>query len=702
MNSRTTLVHTALDDGVAIVTIENPPVNSISAAVRAALAGALEAANRDPDVRAIVLVGANDVFCGGAEVREFNTPAQWQSPMLPELNLLQDSLAKPLVAAIGGFALGGGLELALGCHWRVATAHAQLGLPEVKLGLMPGSGGTQRLPRLVALDHALDMMTTGRPVDGRRAAELGLVDEVTDADLLQAATAFARRMSARQDGDVRRVRDLPLRTQADAPQFLAAARERLVRTSRTPRGALEVLATCEAALRLTFHDALAFERLRFLDLLRSPEFKALSYAFFAEREARRIPGLAPAAQPRSIRNAAVIGAGTMGTGIALSLANAGLPVILIESQATVLDRALSQITVYYKGEQAKGRLTAAEAERRIALVLPGTRMEQASTADVVIEAVFEDMAVKQSVFREMDAVARPGAILATNTSTLDVNCIANSTSRPQDVVGLHFFSPANVMRLLEVVRCAATSDEVLATAMQLGKELGKVAVVSGVCDGFIGNRMLQKYLQQALFLLDEGATPLQVDTAMEAWGMAMGPFAVGDLAGLDIGWAVRRRRRAEGSPMRYSRIADIVCELGRLGRKTGKGWYRYEAGARERIEDPEVLHLLNRHRAEIGVVTRAISAEEIVQRLTTALANEGAAILEEGIALRASDIDAVWVNGYGFPASRGGPMFEADRRGLASVLEDIEQFRRGYQGDQWQLAPLLKKMVAEDQTFTAR
>jgi 3-hydroxyacyl-CoA dehydrogenase len=692
-------VHSHTIDGVAVLTIANAPVNSISAAVRTGLAAALKRAGDDPAVVAIVLVGADGAFCGGAEVREFNTPRQRQSPTLPELNAIQDACPKPLVAAIAGFALGGGLEVALACHWRVALPGVKFALPEVKLGLMPGAGGTQRLPRLVPMPQAVAMMTTGNAIDTSKAAEYGLVDEVVQGDLTAGAVAFARRMAARTDGGLRRVRDLDVRASEDAKDVLDGLRQKFSRTARASRGALEIVAACEAAMTLPFHAGLAFERERFLQLLASPEFKALSHAFFAERESRKIAGLPTSAQAREVHTAAVIGAGTMGTGIALCLANADLPVTLIDTVAASLDRATAAVRKHYETEAAKGRLSPAESERRIALIRLAPALQDAANADVVIEAAFESMDVKQGIFRTLDSVAKPGAVLATNTSTLDVDLIADATSRPQDVIGLHFFSPAHLMRLLEVVRCERTADDVLATAMALGKRLGKVSVVSGVCDGFIGNRMLQKYLQQALFLLDEGCTPQQVDQAMEDWGMAMGPFAVGDLAGLDIGWAVRKRRREEGGAMVYSRIADIVCEAGRFGQKTGKGWYRYEPGSRARLPDPEVDRLLAEHRQALGIQPRAIEASEITERLLFALANEGAAILDEGIAQRASDVDVVWMTGYGFPAFRGGPLFHADAQGLAAVLSRIEQFSRGYQGGQWKVAPLLQRLASEGGSF---
>ncbi|NPC56932.1 3-hydroxyacyl-CoA dehydrogenase NAD-binding domain-containing protein [Caenimonas soli] len=687
----TTPVHYQVTDGVAVLTIDNGPVNSISAAVRAGIAAGIERAVADPGVSAVVLTGARDVFCGGAEVREFNTPLQRQSPTLPELNQLQDKCPKPMVAAIAGFAFGGGLELAMACHWRIGLRGATLGLPEVKLGLMPGSGGTQRLPRLVPMEVAVEMMTTGKPMDADAAWTHGLVSELVDDDLFGRAIALAKSMVEAPNG-LRKVSALPVRSAPGTTELLEVTKRKFS-GPRGSRGALDVVACCEAAMRLPFDQGLAFERERFLQLLAGPEFKALSHAFFAERESRKVPGLTTAGRP--LNESAVIGAGTMGSGIAMCLANAGLPVTLIDTDAGSLERGMGAVRKYYDAEFTKGRLTQAELEARLALVKPTTDIAAVATADLIIEAAFERMDVKQDIFRKLDALAKPGTLLATNTSTLDVDRIAEVTSRPQDVIGLHFFSPAQVMRLLEVVRCKRTADDVLSTSMQLGRRLGKVAVVSGVCDGFIGNRMLQKYLQQALFLLDEGCTPQQVDEAMEAWGMAMGPFAVGDLAGLDIGWSVRKRRREEGSTMVYSAIADKICEAGRLGQKTGKGWYRYEAGSRKRLHDPEVDRLLAEHRAAIGVPQRAISSAEIVERLTFALANEGAAILEAGIALRASDIDIVWITGYGFPASKGGPQFNADAVGLPRVVERMEGFGRGYQGGQWSISPYLRRLAAQ-------
>lgn len=690
-------VHYEIDDRVGIITITHPPVNSISAAVRTGIATALQRAQADPTVTAIVLMGAGDAFSGGAEVREFNTPRQLQRPTLPELNALQDGCSKPIVAALAGFAFGGGLELALACHWRIALEGTRMGLPEVRLGLMPGSGGTQRLTRLVPMATAIRMMTTGEPLDAADAHAQGLVDAVVSSNLRRAAIALARKVSERTDCGLRCVRDLPVRDADQAAQLVADARAKLPKARPTTRAALEVLAACEAAAQLPFDQGLAFERERFLRLLASPDFKGLSHAFFAEREARKVPGADGTGRP--VHSTAVIGAGWMGRGIALSLLNAGLPVILVDTKQDAVERGLEEIRKHYETEVGKARLSRGAAQERIDRVRGSTRIAEVAEADVIIEAAFERMDVKLEIFRALDQAAKPGAVLATNTSTLDIDRIAEATARPQDVIGLHFFSPAHVMRLLEVIRCRHTDPEVLATAMHLGRRLGKVSVVSGVCDGFIGNRMLQKYLQQALFLLDEGCSPQQVDQAMEDWGMAMGPFAVGDLSGLDIGYSVRQRRREEGSTMAYSAIADKICEAGRLGQKTGKGWYRYELGSRKRLHDPEVDAILARHRKELNIPQRQVTSEEIVNRLVLALANEGAHILEEGIALRPSDVDAVWVAGYGFPAHRGGPLFHADSLGLPEVVRMITTFAGGYHGDQWAVAPLLRRLATEHGSF---
>ena len=685
-------------DGIAVITINNPPVNSMSAATRVAVGAALQKAEADPAVKATVLIGSEKAFSGGAEIREFNTEKSRVSPVLPELNDMQDALKKPLVAAIGGFALGGGLELALGCHYRVAAAKAQLGLPEVKLGLLPGSGGTQRLPRVMPMAEALRMMTTGSTVSGEKAKQLGLVNEVVQGDLLEGALSFTKKLIKEGKGP-RRIRDLKAKLDGDPKAFFDAARAEVAKASRGYPAPLEIVACCEAAATRPFDEGRKFERERFMVLVESVESKAMRHMFFAERQTAKIPDVPEDTPTRPIRSAAVIGAGTMGGGIAMNFANAGIPVSMMDVTQEAVDKGFKKIKDNYASTVSKGRLKQEEMDKRISLIKTTTKLEDAKDADIVIEAVFERMDVKQDMFRKLDAVMKPGAILATNTSTLDVNAIAEVTKRPQDVIGTHFFSPANVMRLLEVVRGAKTAKDVLATTMKLGKTIKKVPVVSGVCDGFIGNRMVEKYGQQSLFLLDEGCSPQQVDAAACKWGMAMGPLAMGDMAGLDIGWEIRKRRYVERPNFIYSKVGDRIAELGRYGQKTGKGWYLYEAGNRKPIPDPEVEKIISQYRKENSLKTREIADAEIVERLIYALVNEAAYILEEGIALRASDIDMVYLTGYGFPPYRGGPMFYADTIGLKNVLNSIRRFQSGYQGAVWKPAPLLVKLANEARRF---
>jgi 3-hydroxyacyl-CoA dehydrogenase len=686
----------AVRDGVAVITLDNPPVNGLGNALRARILELLKKADADPAVQAAVLIGAGKAFSGGADIREFGRPRA--KPDLFEVNDFQDAMKKPLVAAIAGFALGGGLELALACHYRIAAAGAQLGLPEVKLGILPGSGGTQRLPRIVPVAEAVRMMTTGNPIRAEQALALGLVDEVVKGgDLLAAAVDYAKKLVAEKK-PLRRIRDMKAKVE-NPKMFFEQVRQEVAKTSRGYPAPLEIVACVEAAVTRPFDEGRQFERERFAHLVQTPESAALRHAFFAERQTTKIPDVPEDTPTRPIEKAAVIGAGTMGGGIAMSFANAGIPVTVVETSQEALDRGLSKIKNNYLSTVQKGRLTQSDMDKRMGLIRGTLNLAQAADADIVIEAVFERMDVKQDLFRKLDGVMERGAILATNTSTLDVDQIAAVTSRPQDVVGTHFFSPANVMRLLEVVRGRKTDKDVLATTLKLGKHLKKVPVVSGVCDGFIGNRMLEKYGQQSLFLIDEGATPQQVDAALEKWGLAMGPFRMYDMAGNDIGWEIRKRRAKERPDMVYSRIADRICEQGRFGQKTGKGFYRYEPGDRRAIPDPEVLSIIEKYRAEIGIKPRAISDDEIVERCIYALVNEGAKILEEGIALRASDIDMVYLTGYGFPPYRGGPMFYADTVGLAKVLASIEKFQKGYQGGQWQPAALLVKLAKEGKRF---
>jgi 3-hydroxyacyl-CoA dehydrogenase len=685
-------------DGIAVISMNFPPVNGLGSKLRPGIMDGIRKAEADPAVKAVVIWGSPKVFSGGADIREFNTPESFAPPSLPEINEAQDAMKKPMVAAIGGFAMGGGLELALGCHYRIAAPKAQLALPEVKLGILPGSGGTQRLPRIVPVAKAIEMMTTGNPIPAEEGQALGLVDEVAPGDLLEAALAYAKRLVAEGKGP-RRVRDMPAKLDGDVQAFFAQAREQVAKASRGYPAPLEIVACAEAACTRPFDEGRKFERERFAVLVETTESKALRHMFFAERQTTKIPDVPDDTPAREVKKAAVVGAGTMGGGITMSLVNAGIPTTIIEVQQAALDRGLETIRRNYAATVAKGRLRQEAMDRCMNLITPSLDLAAAKDADIVIEAVFERMDVKQDMFRKLDAVAKPGAILATNTSTLDVDAIAAVTRRPQDVIGTHFFSPANVMRLLEVVRGKATARDVLATTLRLGKKIRKVPVVSGVCDGFIGNRMIEKYGQQSLFLLDEGCSPAQVDSAAQKWGMAMGPLTMGDMAGLDIGWEIRKRRYVERPNFVYSKVGDRICERGRYGQKTGKGWYRYELPNRKPIPDPEVDQIIADYRREIGVTTRQISDQEIVERLIYALVNEGAYILEEGIALRASDIDMVYLTGYGFPAYRGGPMFYADTVGLDKVLAAIQGFQKGYMGEVWKPAPLLVRLAREGKRF---
>ncbi len=686
----------SLRDGIAVITLNNPPVNGLGHPLRSGIVDGLKKAQADAAVKAVVIIGSAKAFSGGADIREFNTPKSGLSPTLPEVNDVQDATQKPIVAAIGGFALGGGLELALGCHYRVALPRAQLGLPEVKLGILPGSGGTQRLPRMVPMAEALRMMTTGTPIPAEKAKELGLVDAIVQGDLLQGALDFSKSIIGKP---FRRVRDLPPKIEGDVKAFFDQARAQVAKESKNYPAPLKIVECAEAAATRPFDEGRKIERAGIEHLMNTTESKALRHMFFAERQTTKIPDVPEDTPAREVKKAAVIGAGTMGGGIAMNFANAGIPVTLIDMTEEAVNKGLKKIKDNYSATVSKGRLKQEDMDKRLALISTENDLEKVKDADIIIEAVFERMDVKQDIFRKLDAIAKPGAILATNTSTLDVDKIADATRRPQDVIGTHFFSPANVMRLLEVVRGEKTAKDVLATTMKLGKGLKKVPVISGVCDGFIGNRMLEKYGQQSLFLLDEGATPQQIDAALTKWGMAMGPFAMYDMAGNDIGWEIRKRRYQEKPNFRYSKFADRICELGRFGQKTGKGFYAYEPGSRKPIPDPEVEKLLNEYRSGLGIKARAISDEEIVERLIYALVNEGAHILEEGIALRASDIDMVYLTGYGFPPFRGGPMFYADTVGPAKVLASIEKFSKGYMGDQWKPAPLLAKLAKEGRRF---
>ena len=685
-----------VENGVAVITLSQPPVNPLSHAVRSAIVEGVDRAHTDVAVRAIVIVGAGRYFSAGADMREFGTPAATQEPTLSTVLRILDDTSKPVIAAIEGVAMGGGLELALACHYRVAQAGTQVALPEVKRGILPGAGGTQRLPRLLGVEAALDMIVTGKTVT---AAALGapLFDRVVDGEVLSAALALAQEVA--DSRPLPRVRDRQVKL-AGADAFFQHARRIVQARSPNLPAPLKCVDAVAAALE-PFDIGLPKERAMFVELSRSPEARALQHGFFAEREAPKIPALPAGTQARDVQAGAVIGAGTMGGGIAMNFANAGIPVWLLETSQEALDRGLGIIRRNYEASAKKGRLTDAQVEQRMALIRPTLQYADIAQADVVIEAVFEDWGVKETVFRTLDEVMKPGAILATNTSTLDVNRIAAFTRRPQDVVGLHFFSPANVMRLLEVVQGAATAPDVIAAAMVLAKRFSKVGVLSGVCDGFIGNRMLDRYIRQAHFLLEEGALPEQVDRALEKFGMAMGPCRMNDMVGNDIGWAIRKRRYVEYPDQAFARVADPLCEAGRLGQKAGKGWYRYEPGKRDPIPDPEVRALIEAYSAQHGITRRRISDQEIVERTVFALVNEGARLLEEGIAQRASDLDAVFLTGYGFPAFRGGPMHYAESVGLFNVLRTIRGYAaRGVGGGAfWTPAPLLERCVAEGRGF---
>ena len=691
-----------IQDGVAIITLANPPVNGLGLATRQGIINGLARAADDVSVRAIVLTGAGKAFSGGADIREFGTSKALEEPILVSVIAAVERSPKPVVAAVHSVAMGGGLELALGCHYRLAAPGAQIALPEVKLGIMPGAGGTQRLPRVAGLETALDMITTGAVVRSEQLAGTRIFDRIVEssqpADLLAEAVAFAREVGARP-GPHPLVRDLNIED-ANAEGQLAAARAAIAARSAHFPAPLKCIEALEAAVRLPFEAGLKVEREAFLHLLTTPESRALRHAFFGERAAGKIADVPSDTPVREIRKVAVIGAGTMGAGIAMTFLSAGLPVTLLEMRQEALERGIATIRKNYDNTVKKGKLSTEKAERAMALLQ--TTLDYAAIADVdlVIEAVFEDMGVKETVFRQLDAVMKPGAILASNTSTLNLNTIAGFTARPQDVVGLHFFSPANVMKLLEVVRGTHTGKDVLATVMKLAKTLRKTAVVSGVCDGFIGNRMVEQYVRQAGFLLDEGCTPQQIDGAIERFGFAMGPFRMCDLAGNDIWQAIRTRKLKEHPALRYSTTADQLCALGRFGQKTGAGWYDYVPGDRTAHPSAVVAELLAKHVATSGVPQRQVSDEEIVERLVFALVNEGAAILEEGIAAKASDIDMVYLTGYGFPLHRGGPMLYADMVGLDAMLQRMRQFSQGYHGEAWVPAPLLVRLAATGKTFT--
>ncbi|MDO9234594.1 MAG: 3-hydroxyacyl-CoA dehydrogenase NAD-binding domain-containing protein [Aquabacterium sp.] len=688
-------------DGVAVITLANPPVNGLGQSTRAGVVDGIQKANADAGVQAVVIIGGGKVFCGGADIKEFGSPKAFAEPNLHVTIEVLEQSAKPVIAAIHGVVMGGGLELALGCHYRVAVSGAQIALPEVNIGLVPGAGGTQRLPRVLGVDMALQMITTGVSVPSDKLAKAPgqkLLDKVVVGDLLQAALAFAQDVAAVRP--LPSVRNLSVTAPVD-PEAFNKARADLAKTRKNLQAPQRCVDCVEAATKLDLDAGIAFEREVFDKLVTSEQAQALRHAFFAERAASKIPDVPDSTVTRPINKVAVIGAGTMGGGITMCFLNAGIPVTMLEMKQEAIDRGVAIIRKNYEAQVAKGKLTQDKYEQRMSLLTMTLSYDDITQADMVIEAVFEDLGVKSQVFAKLDAVMKPGAILASNTSTLDVDKIAEVTSRPGDVVGLHFFSPANVMRLLEVVRSKHTAKDVMATVMQVAKKIKKVAVVSGVCDGFIGNRMFEQYVRQGFFLVEEGATVQQVDKAAEAFGFAMGPFRVGDLAGNDIGFAIRKRRYVEKPDVMYSKVGDAICELGRFGQKVGKGWYDYEVGKREPVPSAEVQGCIDKVRAAKGLTARTISDEEIVNRLVLSMVNEGAMILQEGIASKASDLDMVYLTGYGFPVYRGGPMLYADMMGLTKVMALMKTFQQNPNDDGkfWEPAPLLAKLAAEGKTF---
>lgn len=691
------IVESALHGNILVLTLNNPPVNALGVEIRRGLLAAIDSANDNPAVKAILLVGAGRHFCGGADIREFGqTP---QAPALPEVVKRIEDSSKPVLAAIQGVALGGGLEVALAAHYRLATGSARLGLPEVLLGLLPGAGGTQRLPRLIGAKAALELMLSGRHLSAKEALDLGLLDRLGDSDdALAEGLAYMRQLLA-QGATARRTRDAQALSEPAAQrQAIDAARQQATQKFRGLLSPLHIIQAVEAALDQSFEDGLREERRLFLECLDSPQRAGLVHAFFAEREVLKAPETRAAA-PRAIARVGVVGGGTMGAGIAVTVLDAGLEVTMIERDQDALNRGRGNVEKVYDTLIDKGRLTQADKAVTLARFRASTDYQDLAQADLVIEAVFEDMAAKLAVFAELDRVCKAGAVLASNTSYLDINAIAQSVSRPADVIGLHFFSPANIMKLLEIVVPAKVAAEVVATAFELAKQLRKVPVRAGVCDGFIGNRILAVYRQAADYMMEDGASPYQIDQALRDFGFPMGPFQVADLAGGDIGWATRQRKAATRDPRaRYVQIADRLCERGWFGQKTGRGYYLYAQGPRSASQDPEVLAIIDAERARVGITPQAFSNAEILRRYMAAMINEGANVVHEGIALRPLDVDITLIHGYGFPRYRGGPLKYADQYGLPRVLADIREFA---EEDPlfWTASPLLVQLVERGENF---
>jgi 3-hydroxyacyl-CoA dehydrogenase len=683
---------------IGILTVNNPPVNALAAAVRTGIKEGVEAFGQDPNIDAIVLIGGGRTFIAGADIREFGKPPSGAN--LNDVIATMENSPKLIVAALHGTPLGGGLETALGAHYRVALPTTRMGLPEVHLGLLPGAGGTQRLPRLTGAKYALDAILSGRHIPAPEAKSRGIVDAIVEDDLLKGAVAHAEMLLA-QKAPLRRVRDLT--ATLESPDLFKETEKAIARKARGFKAPWNIIKTVQAAVELPFDEGMKRERELFVELLTSSESAAQRYYFFAEREAAKVKDVPSDTPQRQIKTGGIIGAGTMGGGIAMNFANAGVPVTMLETSQEALDRGLKTIRTNYENTAKRGGMKAEDVEKRMALITPTLDYNDLKNVDLVIEAVFETMEVKEAVFKKLDEVAKPGAILATNTSGLDVNQIASYTKRPGDVIGMHFFSPANVMKLLENVRGKATEKDVIATVMSFSKKIGKIPVLVGVCEGFVGNRMLRMRGIQSAYMMEEGALPQQIDKVVYDYGFPMGPFAMSDLAGNDVGWRIRQgKKEKEKRNVRYTGyVADAICELGRFGQKTGAGYYKYNLPDRTPIPDPEVEKIIEETSKKLGITRRAISDQEILERALYPMVNEGAKILEEGMAQRALDIDVIWVNGYGWPVYRGGPMWWADNVvGLKTIHDALLKYRDASGDPFWEPAPLLKKLVQEGKKFS--
>ena len=684
---------------IAILTVNNPPVNALAAGVRDGIKEGVEAFGKDANIDAIVLIGGGRTFIAGADIREFGKPPKGAN--LNDVIATMENCPKIVVAALHGTPLGGGLETALGAHYRVALASTRVGLPEVHLGLLPGAGGTQRLPRLTGAKYALDAIISGRHIPAPEAKSKGIIDAIVEGDLLAGAVAHAQMLVA-QKAPLRRVRDL--KVTLESPDLFKETEKAIARRARGFKAPWSIIKCVQAAVELPFDEGIKRERELFLELLTSPESASQRYYFFAERDAAKVLDVPADTPQREIKKAGIVGAGTMGGGIAMNFANAGIPVTLLEVKQEALDRGLKTIRTNYENTAKRGGMKAEDVDKRMALITPTLTYDDLKDADVIIEAVFETMEVKEGVFRKLDEIAKPGTVLATNTSGLDVNQIANYTKRPGDVIGMHFFSPANVMKLLENVRGRATQKDVIATVMSLSKKIGKIPVLVGVCEGFVGNRMLRQRGIQSAYMLEEGALPQQIDKVIYDFGFPMGPFAMSDLAGNDVGWRIRQgKKEKEQRNVRYTGyIADAICELGRFGQKTGSGYFKYNLPDRTPIPDPEVEKIIEETSKKLGITRRTISDQEILERCLYPMVNEGAKILQEGMAQRSLDIDVIWVNGYGWPVYRGGPMWWADNVvGLKTIHDALLRYRDASGDPFWEPAPLLKKLVQEDKKFSS-